>query len=406
MTVNIAVDVVDVTKRFRLYTEKYQSLKERVLHAGRNPYQDFFALRDINFEIPEGQTVGILGRNGSGKSTLLKCVSGILQPTKGKVVVRGSLAALLELGAGFQPELSGRENIYLNASLLGLSTKDVDKRFDEIVAFAELEQFIDNQVKYYSSGMYVRLGFAVAVNVDPDILVVDEVLAVGDEAFSRKCMARIKEFQDDGRTILFVTHSSDLVRQICDFAVVLSSGDMIGSGPAADAVRIYHEHLNTMGPAIGAAPLELEEAPAPAPLHRAIEISSVDVEHPGLGSRPYLLPWEPLTVHVAFEATEPVPGVVFALEIFDQEGKLIFGSDTEILDRPFDAPIGAGRADLSFERVPLLDGAYSMKVEVKDRLGILYDSREQQAFEVMNPDRSRGSVALELHADIRAASLS
>jgi ABC-2 type transport system ATP-binding protein len=406
VAVNIAVDVVDVTKRFRLYTEKYQSLKERVLHAGRNPYQDFFALRDISFEIPEGQTVGILGRNGSGKSTLLKCVSGILQPTKGKVVVRGSLAALLELGAGFQPELSGRENIYLNASLLGLSTKEVDKRFDEIVAFAELEQFIDNQVKYYSSGMYVRLGFAVAVNVDPDILVVDEVLAVGDEAFSRKCMARIKEFQDDGRTILFVTHSSDLVRQICDFAVVLSSGDMIGSGPAADAVRIYHEHLNTMGPGIGAAPLELEETPAPASLHRAIEISSVDVEHPGLGSRPYLLPWEPLTVHVAFEATEPVPGVVFALEIFDQEGKLIFGSDTEILDRPFDAPVGAGRADLSFERVPLLDGAYSMKVEVKDRLGILYDSREQPAFEVMNPDRSRGSVALELHADIRAASLS
>jgi len=235
VTVNIAVDVENVTKRFRLYTEKYQSLKERVLHAGRNPYQDFFALRDVSFEIPEGQTVGILGRNGSGKSTLLKCVSGILQPTEGKVVVRGSLAALLELGAGFQPELSGRENIYLNASLLGLSTKEVDKRFDEIVAFAELEQFIDNQVKYYSSGMYVRLGFAVAVNVDPDILVVDEVLAVGDEAFSRKCMARIKEFQDDGRTILFVTHSADLVRQICDFAVVLSSGDMIGSGPAAES---------------------------------------------------------------------------------------------------------------------------------------------------------------------------
>jgi ABC-2 type transport system ATP-binding protein len=403
---NIAVDVQDVTKRFRLYTEKYQSLKERFLHAGRNPYQDFFALRNISFEIPEGQTVGILGKNGSGKSTLLKCVSGILQPTEGKVIVRGSLAALLELGAGFQPELSGRENIYLNASLLGLSTKEVDKRFDDIVAFAELEQFIDNQVKYYSSGMYVRLGFAVAVNVDPDILVVDEVLAVGDEAFSRKCMARIKEFQDDGRTILFVTHSSDLVRQICDFAVVLSSGDMIGSGPAADAVRIYHEHLNTIGPGIGAAPHEMEHSVTPATLHRSIEITSVDVEHPGVGTRQYLLPWEPLTVQVAFEATEPVRGVVFALELYDQEGRLIFGSDTEILGRAFDAPTGAGRADLSFERVPLLDGTYSMKVEIKNRFGILYDSREQEAFEVMNPDRSRGTVALELHADIRAASLS
>jgi len=402
---SIAVDVVDVSKRFRLYSEKYQSLKERFLHAGRNPYQDFWALRDVSFEIPEGQTVGILGRNGSGKSTLLKCVSGILQPTQGKVVVRGSLAALLELGAGFQPELSGRENIYLNASLLGLSTKEVDKRFDEIVAFAELEQFIDNQVKYYSSGMYVRLGFAVAVNVDPDILVVDEVLAVGDEAFSRKCMARIKEFQDDGRTILFVTHSSDLVRQICDFAVVLSSGDMIGSGPAADAVRIYHEHLNTVASGIGAAALEAEEAPEQAPLHKSIEITSVDVEHPGVGSRHYLHPWEGVTVHVAFEATEPVAGVVFSLEVYDQEGRLIFGSDTEILDRLFDAPVGAGRADLSFDQVPLLDGAYSVKVGIKDRLGILYDSREQEGFEVMNPDRSRGMVALQLHADIRAASL-
>ena len=219
-------------------------------------------------------------------------------------------------------------------------------------------------------------------------------------------MARIKEFQDDGRTILFVTHSSDLVRQICDFAVVLSSGDMIGSGPAADAVRIYHEHLNAIGPGIGAGLPEMEESVAPAPVAKSIAISSVDVEHPGMGSRTYLRPWEPLTVHVAFEAIEPVAGVVFALEIFDQEGGLIFGSDTEILDRPFDAPVGAGRADLSFEQVPLLDGTYSMKVEIKDRLGILYDSREQQAFEVMNPDRSRGSVALELHADIRAASLS
>src|SRR5271169_5849960 len=239
-----------------------------MLHPRSGSTETFNALNDISFTVDTNETVGLVGVNGSGKSTLLKCICGVLQPTSGEIVVRGSLAALLELGAGFQPELSGRENIYLNASLLGLSTKDVDKRFDEIVAFAELEQFIDNQVKYYSSGMYVRLGFAVAVNVDPDILVVDEVLAVGDEAFSRKCMARIKEFQDDGRTILFVTHSSDLVRQICDFAVVLSSGDMIGSGLAADAVRIYHEHLNTSGPGIGAALQDAAEMPAPEALHR------------------------------------------------------------------------------------------------------------------------------------------
>jgi ABC-2 type transport system ATP-binding protein len=227
---NIAVEIQDVSKRFRLYHQKYTSLKERVIHAGRTPYTELWALRDIGFEVEEGQTVGILGRNGSGKSTLLKCVCGVLQPTEGQVVVRGKLAGLLELGAGFQPDLTGRQNIYLNGSLLGLAKSDIDKVFDEVVAFAELDQFIDNQVKFYSSGMYVRLGFAVAVNVDPDVLVIDEVLAVGDERFQRKCLDRVKEFQSQGRTIIFVSHSPDQVRAICDQAVVLSDGRMVGHG--------------------------------------------------------------------------------------------------------------------------------------------------------------------------------
>src|SRR5216684_4226884 len=210
-----AIEIQGVSKRFRLYHEKYSSLKERILHAGHTPYEEYWAVNDISAEIESGTTVGIVGRNGSGKSTLLKCIAGIIQPTSGQVVVRGQLAAMLELGAGFQPELSGRDNIYLNASLLGLSRRDIDKRFDAIVDFAELEQFIDNQVKYYSSGMYVRLGFAVAVNTDPDVLLVDEVLAVGDENFQRKCIERVKQFQREGRTIVFVTHSPDLIRQTC-----------------------------------------------------------------------------------------------------------------------------------------------------------------------------------------------
>ncbi len=178
----LAVEVQSVSKRFRLYHEKYTSLKEKVIHAGRTPYDDLWAVNDVSFEVKEGETVGILGRNGSGKSTLLKCICGVLQPTDGQVVVRGQLAGLLELGAGFQQDLSGRENIYLNGSMLGMSKKDVDRVFDDIVEFAELEQFIDNQVKFYSSGMYVRLGFAVAVNVDPDVLVIDEVLGRGRRA--------------------------------------------------------------------------------------------------------------------------------------------------------------------------------------------------------------------------------
>jgi ABC-2 type transport system ATP-binding protein len=400
---DIAVDVVDVSKRFRLYNQKYYSLKERVLHAGRNPYKDLWALRDVSYEIPEGYTVGIVGRNGSGKSTLLKCISGILQPTGGKVVVRGQVAALLELGAGFQPELSGRENIYLNASLLGLSTKEVDRRFDDIVAFAELEQFIDNQVKYYSSGMYVRLGFAVAVNVDPDVLVIDEVLAVGDEDFSRKCLARIKEFQQDGRTIVFVTHSADLVRQICDRAMVLGDGKLIGEGTAAEAIHLYHDYLLKSG-----VPTEVEiseaEMEADKPVHRPIVITGMDLEHPGTGSRPYMFPGEPLTVHVDFEASEPVNGVVFTMEIRDREGGVIFASDTAMLDKPIDASAGSGRIDFSFEKVPLLDGSYTVGVGISSSGGIVYDRWEQNvSFDVMNPGRSRGVVAFDMRADIRAS---
>jgi ABC-2 type transport system ATP-binding protein len=403
MTTNIAVDVVDVSKTFRLYHEKYYSIKERVLHLGNNPYENFSALKNISFEVAEGQTVGILGRNGSGKSTLLKCMSGILQPTKGKIVVRGALAALLELGAGFQPELSGRENIFLNASLLGLSTREVDGRFDEIVAFAELENFIDNQVKYYSSGMYVRLGFAVAVNVDPDILVVDEVLAVGDENFQRKCMGRIKEFQDDGRTILFVTHSPDLVRQICDTGVVLSSGEMLGYASAAEAVKLYHDHLLTVAP--GSA-ITTSEPVSEVPAYRPVSIASVDLEHPVAGTRPHLLPGEPLTVHVAFEAAEPVPDMVIAVEVHSQQGQLAFASDTEILDQHFDVPVGSGQADLIFDHIPFLDGAFSLAVELKSRMGVVFDRRELLSFEVMNPGRSRGTAALELRVEIKTASLS
>lgn len=397
---NTAVDVADVSKRFRLYHEKKQSLKERVLRAGHNPYDDFWALHGITFEVVEGETIGILGRNGSGKSTLLKCISGILQPTEGRVMVRGQLAALLELGAGFQPELSGRDNIYLNASLLGLSTKEVDRRFDEIVAFAELEQFIDNQVKYYSSGMYVRLGFAVAVNVDPDVLVVDEVLAVGDENFQRKCLARIKEFQDDGRTILFVTHSAEMVRQICDRAVVLDKGKVLTVAPAGEAIHRYHELLVTLG--AGAAPA-VPAADGASPGAPRVRLGTATLEHPGSGSRPYLMPGETLTVQVPFEVAEPTPDVVFGISIRDQRGTVVYRGDTAEQLQALDVPVGAGRVDLSFESVPLLEGAFDIGVTVADRRGVVIDVADQAArFEVMNPGHATGMVDLDLRAQIRS----
>jgi ABC-2 type transport system ATP-binding protein len=400
---NVSVDVVDVSKRFRRYNKKHQSLKERAVHAGRTTYTDFWALRDVGFQVYEGETVGILGRNGSGKSTLLKCISGILQPTEGHVLVRGQLAALLELGAGFQPELSGRDNIFLNASLLGLSTKDIEPRFDEIVAFAELEDFIDTQVKFYSSGMYVRLGFAVAVNVDPDVLVVDEVLAVGDENFQRKCLNRIKEFQNEGRTILFVTHAPDLVRSVCDRAVVLNNGHIVGVGTPGEAIRLYREHLLEEGPTTDV-PALTDAPPGFAPNHgdRPIHITDIDVEYPAGAQRQHLFPGEPLVVGVRFEASEPVADVVGSIAIYDLEGTLTFGTDTEILAQPFDVARGPGTLQFRFAQVPLLDGTFMLNIGFRSRNGgVVYDWREQGArFEVLNPGKSTGAVSLDVEATV------
>ncbi len=419
MTADVAVDVVDVSKQFRLYNAKYQSLKERLLHAGRNPHEDFWALHDVKFEVYEGETVGILGRNGSGKSTLLKCISGILQPTQGKVVVRGKVAALLELGAGFNPELSGRENIFLNASLLGLSTKEVERRFDSIVAFAELEHFIDNQVKFYSSGMYVRLGFAVAVNVEPDILVIDEVLAVGDENFQRKCMDRVKTFQEEGRTIIFVSHSPDQVRAICDRALVLEEGRMLGMGTPGEAVRLFRERMldpvaavpvpetPEAVPGAVADPLAgVDSAPVPEPTGehflRPVRLSDVQVVHADHSGRPYLVSGESMKVRVGFEASAPA-AAVFSVEIRDQSGTILVRTDTELLEKSYEVPVGSGVVEFGFETFPFLDGTYDIAAGIRAQHGgVNYDWREQACrFEVMNPGRNTGMVLLPVRVDMQ-----
>jgi ABC-type polysaccharide/polyol phosphate transport system ATPase subunit len=236
--------VENVTKRFVIRKEK--SLKERIVNFGRSKKhkQDFFALTGVTVEIPAGQTVGLVGHNGSGKSTLLKIIGGIIEANNGTVRRRGQLAALLELGAGFHPDLTGRENVFLNGSILGLSKAKIAGIFDEIVAFSEIGEFIDTQVKFYSSGMYVRLAFAIAVHVDPDILLVDEVLAVGDEPFQRKCMDKIQEFQAQGRTIVLVSHSADQIRDVCDRVVVLKRGQVIFDGETEKGLIALHNSFD------------------------------------------------------------------------------------------------------------------------------------------------------------------
>ena len=239
-----AVRVNDVSKRFRLYHERNQSLKSAILRGRTSKHEDFWALKDISFDVLEGRTHGLIGSNGSGKSTLLKCLAKIYWPTSGTIEYRGRMASLLEVGSGFHLELSGRENIYLNGSILGMSKKEIDSKFDEIVDFSGVERFLDQPVKNYSSGMYVRLGFSIAINVDPDILVVDEVLSVGDEEFQRKSFQKFLEFKKRGKTVILVTHTMPVVTDICDTATWINSGKMMQTGPAADVVATYQSSID------------------------------------------------------------------------------------------------------------------------------------------------------------------
>ena len=233
----VVVRIDDVSKRFVIRKDK--SIKERLVNFGRSKRHkdDFWALRSVDLEITAGSTVGLVGANGSGKSTLLKVIGGIIRPTSGSVQRRGRLAALLELGAGFHPDLTGRENVFLNASILGLSQKETEGFFDSIVDFSEIGEFIDTQVKFYSSGMYVRLAFAISVHVNPDLLLVDEVLAVGDEPFQEKCMQKIREFQNEGRTIVLVSHSAEQVEKLCDRVIVMSHGAVVFDGGPVDGIK-------------------------------------------------------------------------------------------------------------------------------------------------------------------------
>lgn len=239
-----AVEVEHLSKTFRLHHERNQSLKSAIMRGRISRYEEFLAVDDVSFEVKQGSTFGLIGSNGSGKSTLLKCLARIYSPNKGSIKYNGRMAALLEVGSGFHHELTGKENIYLNGSILGMSKKEIDKKYEEIVEFSGVERFIDQPVKNYSSGMYVRLGFSVAISVQPEILVVDEVLAVGDEEFQRKCLQKFKDFSAEGRTVILVTHSMDSVREMCDQVAWLEKGKLQVVGESGNVVKQYLNSLS------------------------------------------------------------------------------------------------------------------------------------------------------------------
>lgn len=248
---DIAIRINNLSKCYSIYDRPQDRLKQSIMPRfkrliGRQPqnyYHEFWALRDVSFEVKKGETVGIIGRNGSGKSTLLQIICGTLTPTSGTVETNGRVAALLELGSGFNPEFTGRENVYLNGAVLGLSKEEIDTRFDDIASFADIGEFIDQPVKMYSSGMYVRLAFAVAINVDPEILIVDEALSVGDELFQRKCFSRIEAIRNTGATILFVSHSGSTIVELCNRAILMDAGEKLASGSPKQIVARYQKLL-------------------------------------------------------------------------------------------------------------------------------------------------------------------
>ncbi|MEX0991074.1 MAG: ABC transporter ATP-binding protein [Actinomycetota bacterium] len=350
-----AVQIADVSKAFKIVKEAPTSLKARIMHTRRRA-DDFWALRDVTYDIRPGTTVGLIGPNGSGKTTLLKIISGILRPTRGTVTTRGRIAALLELGAGFHQELTGRENVYLNASILGLTRKETDKVFDEIVAFAGLEEFIDTKVKFYSSGMFVRLGFSVAVHVDPDVLLIDEVLAVGDEGFQKKCLDRITHFQQEGRTIVFVTHVVDQVLAICTEAMMLVEGRMHVAGSAQEAVDEYRRVL------LGDEVAVIESHPT-----GEVEIMSVQTFATDGRSPLAMAPGDDLTIQVDVRTADSIDDPVVVIRIHDQHEILEYSENTANLGVNLGRFEGKRRFRFTLHALPYTSGEYTLTALVRSR---------------------------------------
>lgn len=381
----------NVSKHFTIKRDRRNSIQERIAGLFKPqavPDEDFWALRDVSFKINRGETVGLIGHNGSGKSTTLKLITRILQPNSGKVVVDGRVSALLELGSGFHPDLTGRENIFLNGSLLGFSRAEMAEKVPAIIRFSELEEFIDMPVKHYSSGMYMRLGFAVAINVDPDILITDEVLAVGDELFQRKCLDRIYQLKRRGKTILFVSHAMGQVRDLCDRALWFHHGNlMVDSTPTEtiddylaetnqrDAERIEAEKAaEAPEPEVVSSETESEEvAPEPAvefdPRRwgsREAEIYKVELLNADGEEIQTATTGQALTIRMHYQAHEPIEKPVFGVAIHHRTGFHINGPNSRFAGLEIPEIAEQGYVDYHIENLPLLEGNYELSVALYD----------------------------------------
>ncbi len=390
-----AISARGVSKLYRRHQgrNQFKTLKSALLTGSLitdlAPAETFTALHDVSFDVPRGSTFGVIGENGSGKSTLLKLAAGITKPSQGTLTVDGRVSALIELGAGFHPEISGRENVVINGIMLGLTRREVEERFDDIVAFAELEDFIDAAVKTYSSGMYMRLGFAVAIHVEPDVLLIDEVLAVGDEAFTRKCLDKISEFHRRGKTIVFVTHTLGLVAKMCDDVLWLRHGRVADRG---DPQRVVDAYLTYVAGGEDAR-LKAQQADAQAALaevspeeeptgggyrpgrwgSREVEITGVRLLDSRGQERRVFAPGEALTLSLAVGAKRAVDDFVFGVGLFSADGTHLYGTNTDIEEFKSRRLEGVGEVRLLIEDLRLVEGTYLVDVAAHRKDGTPYD---------------------------------
>ncbi|HRR76553.1 MAG TPA: ABC transporter ATP-binding protein [Ruminococcus sp.] len=409
----IAIDVNNITKSFKVFLDKGSQLKERLLFRKRSRYEERKVLRGISFQVKKGEAIGLIGHNGCGKSTTLKLLTKIMYPDTGTITMNGRVSSLIELGAGFHPDMSGRENIYTNASIFGLTKKEIDARLNDIVAFSELEEFIDNPVRTYSSGMYMRLAFSVAINVDADILLIDEILAVGDANFQAKCFNKLKEIKSHGTTIVIVSHSLGQIEQICDRSIWIHEGLIRAEGPPKE---IDLEYLDFMGQKLQESTRkeleekQQEEASEPAEEEEqeetpeekkrwgsgAARIKKIRAYTSDGAEQRIFRTGESIRFKLDYTVKEKVPDAVFGIGIFNRDGVQCYGTNTRIDKLPEFSLEKSGTAEIFLEKADLLPGEYLLDFAIETGDGIPVDYyREAYKIEMISNIGDVGISRLE-----------
>lgn len=410
----IVIDVQNITKKFRIYLDKGSQLKERLLFRKRNRYEEREVLKGISFQVRRGEAIGLIGHNGCGKSTTLKLLTKIMYPDSGSITMHGRVSSLIELGAGFHPDMSGRENIYTNASIFGLTKKEIDRRLQDIIDFSELAEFIDNPVRTYSSGMYMRLAFSVAINVDADILLIDEILGVGDANFQAKCFNKLREIKAKGTTIVIVSHSLGQIEQICERSIWIHEGVIRAEGDPKEIDLAYLEYMGQKMQERTAQELEAQAQPEDIPeAEDAAEpeeseevkkrwgngnarISSIHVcTQEGREQRVFRT-GDPIRIRVDYRVKKPVEDAVFGIGIFNRDGVQCYGTNTHIDKLPMFRLEHSGSMELSLRDVPLLPGEYLIDIAIESGDGIPVDYyREACRIEMISPIGDVGIARIE-----------